>query len=428
MSETTKPFLQDTKLELNSYVGHTFEVRELPSVKTGECGVDNVCHAVHFLVKDDSEESFHQRYVVKGNWEIDSDRKNEADDDSKKAKTLSECEEISKAELLNDNTDTAVTTTTIFGGLIECLQKSVIEGVSKLRRIEVRQSELLTHMGALWANYSCHDDSSSLSITTEQAHTPALRSYTWKRDNQDLTYLNIKVLLDKPNSQIHYIPNFISEEECQAFQDVATPHLSRASVASDDGGSTFTDNFKAKSSYVAVPYANQSHPITLVSHRIFDFTNHITDLNLKHNGQETPMYVQYTGNHTSPDVYQPHKDYVTTPHNHTYKHGTRIATMLMYCSDNTNNENYYTTNFQNVGIQVKPNKYSAIFVSYINPTTHTMDGSSNSNGVAYTLKRSCPLYQGKMDLITQYVRLGVDDESPWSDYDSLGVKRSERDV
>ena len=43
------------------------------------------------------------------------------------------------------------------------------------------------------------------------------------------------------------------------------------------------------------------------------------------------------------------------------------------------------------------------------------DGDAN---VAYSMKRSCPLYEGRMDVVTQYVRYGVSDALPWSAYDN----------
>merc|ERR1740129_348618 len=156
--------------------------------------------------------------------------------------------------------------------------------------------------------------------------------------------------------------------------------------------------------------SNTTNPITRTSKRIFDFANDIlTNLDIKPNGQEGLHYLRYEGDLTSPGKYEPHIDYISTI-DHQFKPKTRMATMILYCSENIHN---YKTNFQNIGIQVKPEQYSAIFISYINPETFVMDGSIN--GIPYSLKRSCPLYEGSMDLITQYIRYGVDDDTPWSD-------------
>ena len=43
---------------LNSFVGHEFELRELPSTTTGACkGDDNVCHTATFAVSENDDQS-----------------------------------------------------------------------------------------------------------------------------------------------------------------------------------------------------------------------------------------------------------------------------------------------------------------------------------------------------------------------------------
>jgi hypothetical protein len=43
---------------LNSFVGHEFELRELPSATSGECkGEDKVCHTATFAVSENDDQS-----------------------------------------------------------------------------------------------------------------------------------------------------------------------------------------------------------------------------------------------------------------------------------------------------------------------------------------------------------------------------------
>jgi hypothetical protein len=54
------------KMPFDSYVGHEFEIREMPAAETGECGNENnVCHSTTFIVpeKENRCESFVRRYV-----------------------------------------------------------------------------------------------------------------------------------------------------------------------------------------------------------------------------------------------------------------------------------------------------------------------------------------------------------------------------
>merc|ERR1712048_826267 len=138
------------------------------------------------------------------------------------------------------------------------------------------------------------------------------------------------------------------------------------------------------------------------------------------NGQEDLMAIHYTGrglhnDDESPDQYMPHCDGDCTGEPH--KTGTRMATMVMYCNVADLGGH---TNFRNAGVHVKPNKGSAVFFSYIDPETKIMD-----NGL--TEHSGCPVYEGKKEIVTQWIRLGVDDENRWSSFNTLGIKRSEED-
>ena len=50
--------LNGASIDLNSYVGHTFQVRELPAKKTGVCGGEGeLCRVDHFTVNSNQEQS-----------------------------------------------------------------------------------------------------------------------------------------------------------------------------------------------------------------------------------------------------------------------------------------------------------------------------------------------------------------------------------
>lgn len=92
-----------------------------------------------------------------------------------------------------------------------------------------------------------------------------------------------------------------------------------------------------------------------------------------------------------------------------------MATMVMYC---TVADRGGHTNFRNSGVHVKPRTGDAIFFSYIDPETLTMD-----NG--FTEHSGCPVYEGDKKIVTQWIRLGVDTENPWDSFNTLGIKLSE---
>jgi 2OG-Fe(II) oxygenase superfamily len=94
-----------------------------------------------------------------------------------------------------------------------------------------------------------------------------------------------------------------------------------------------------------------------------------------------------------------------------------MATMVMYCTLPDQGGN---TNFRNAGVHIKAAKGNAIFFGYIDPKSKIMD-----NG--FTEHSGCPVFEGEKKIVTQWIRLGVDDENPWDSFNTLGIKRSEAD-
>ena len=80
----------------------------------------------------------------------------------------------------------------------------------------------------------------------------------------------------------------------------------------------------------------------------------------------------------------------------------------MYCTLPTKGG---STNFRNAGVHVKPVKYSAVFFSYIDPETKVMDDG-------FTEHSGCPVFEGEKKIVTQWVRLGVDDENSWDTFNT----------
>ena len=128
-----------------------------------------------------------------------------------------------------------------------------------------------------------------------------------------------------------------------------------------------------------------------------------------------------------------------------------MATMVLYC---TVPETGGHTNFRNAGVHVKPRQGNGVFFSYIDPETMMMDDGRYSasrcsdclpladserhpdtfcttvfatHGIGFTEHSGCPVYEGEKKIVTQWIRLGVDDENPWDALNTLGVKKGEEE-
>merc|ERR1712127_429689 len=77
-----------------------------------------------------------------------------------------------------------------------------------------------------------------------------------------------------------------------------------------------------------------------------------------------------------------------------------------------------TATCPNSNIHIKPKQYAATFFSYIDPAKMKMDDG-------FTEHSGCPVVEGEKKIVTQWVRLGVDDENPWNSFNTLGIKYSD---
>eukprot|EP00545_Synedropsis_sp_CCMP1620_P005232 CAMPEP_0119012334 /NCGR_PEP_ID=MMETSP1176-20130426/6401_1 /TAXON_ID=265551 /ORGANISM="Synedropsis recta cf, Strain CCMP1620" /LENGTH=456 /DNA_ID=CAMNT_0006965269 /DNA_START=13 /DNA_END=1383 /DNA_ORIENTATION=- len=383
---------------LNSFVGHEFEVREVPNLASGACSsADKVCHSTNFIVTD------HDNQVIKikpGLEIVLTDTFTAAKEQSEDV--IATCHANAKRKLASNPDDALVS--------IDELSSCVEEGVAKkleLANEEISfQAKIRTSMAGLLENYTCVD----ASLTS----TPDVSSHNWVSDKDQKSRL-VSIKHDRPSSQIHVVSDFIDEEECLAMETEARKTLHSATVADGKGGSRLSENRKAMQAGISVQWDKETDgdAIARLSRRVYDYTNKVLGLDIEEFGQEDLMSIQYFGrgrNDTEPDRYTPHCDGDCTglPH----KSGTRMATMVMYCTLPSEGG---STNFRNSGVHVKPVAGNAIFFSYINPDTKMMDrGFSEHSG--------CPVYEGEKKIVTQWIRLGVDAENPWNSFNTLGIK------
>jgi len=291
--------------------------------------------------------------------------------------------------------------------LSECVETSVSKQMEEANEEIAFQADIRTKMAERWENYTCAD--------YDMPTSDSVRSEVWYYKGQKR---NVEVLLDKPASKVHLVKNFISVEECEAMETSAKKTLHRATVADGKGGSELSISRKAMQAGIKIPWHKEKdgNKLTTLSRKVYDYVNHVLDMDIKENGQEDLMSIQYKGrgeDDTEPDRYTPHCD--GDCNGLDFKMGTRMATMVIYC---TIPEKGGATNFRNSGIHIVPEAGSATFFSYIDPETMTMDKR-------FTEHSGCPVVEGEKKIVTQWVRYGVDDENPWDSMNTLGLKSSE---
>eukprot|EP00546_Thalassionema_frauenfeldii_P021698 CAMPEP_0178904160 /NCGR_PEP_ID=MMETSP0786-20121207/5545_1 /TAXON_ID=186022 /ORGANISM="Thalassionema frauenfeldii, Strain CCMP 1798" /LENGTH=506 /DNA_ID=CAMNT_0020575585 /DNA_START=30 /DNA_END=1550 /DNA_ORIENTATION=+ len=274
--------------------------------------------------------------------------------------------------------------------LLDCAQESITKTLVDLNhQVSFEATERLG-IANLLENYTCTDPTvpSSPDIAPEQIWQ---HSNPFGQKDKDIT---VHIKHNRLASQIHLLENFIDEEECRAMEEAARPKLHVATTADGKGGSKVSDARKAMQAAIRVPWHEEAKndPIARLSRRVYDYTNHVLGLNITEDGQEDLMSIQYKGQGydiPNPDRYTPHCDGDCTglPH----KMGTRMATMVMYC---TIPDVGGATNFRNSNVHVLPQKGSAVFFSYIDPSSMLKDNH-------YTEHSGCPVYEGEKKIVTQ---------------------------
>ncbi|KAL3773812.1 hypothetical protein ACHAW5_004105 [Stephanodiscus triporus] len=386
--QSTPDILNGASLNLNSYVGHNFEVRELPGKKTGVCaGEDQTCRVDRFTVKSTHD----QVIIIADGISIEhTDSKTIANRSAKSL--LDNCKVMAKSQLEADPQSAL----SILESMGTCVEKGVALEIERANEEIAFQAEVRRGMANLIENYTCAD-------MTLNATEPKRTEYWQKR--------KVEVMIDRPSAKIHVIEDFLTPEECKAVEEQAAPLLHDATVADGMGGSKLTESRKAKQAGIKVHWDKEAEGdlIASLSRRVYDYVNHVLPFGIKENGQEDLMSIQYFGrglDDEKPDRYMPHCDGDCNGLN--FRTGQRMATIVMYCDIP---EVGGQTRFRNSNVHVIPKKYAATFFSYIDPVTMKMDSG-------FTEHSGCPVLVGEKKIVTQWVRLGVDDENPWNSFNT----------
>ncbi|KAL3773810.1 hypothetical protein ACHAW5_004103 [Stephanodiscus triporus] len=387
--QSTPDILNGASLNLNSYVGHNFEVRELPGKKTGVCaGEDQTCRVDRFTVKSTHD----QVVIIADGVSIDhTDSKTIANRSAKSL--LDNCKVMAKSQLEADPQSAL----SILESMGACVEKGVALEIERASEEIAFQAEVRRGMANLIENYTCAD-------MTLNATEPKRTEYWQKR--------KVEVMIDRPSAKIHVIEDFLTPEECKAVEEQAAPLLHDATVADGMGGSKLTESRKAKQAGIKVHWDKEAEGdlIASLSRRVYDYVNHVLPFGIKENGQEDLITLVGVWT-TKPDRYMPHCDGDCNGLN--FKTGQRMATIVMYCD--IPEVGGGQTRFRNSNVHVIPKKYAATFFSYIDPVTMKMDSG-------FTEHSGCPVLVGEKKIVTQWVRLGVDDENPWNSFNTLGIK------
>lgn len=167
-------------------------------------------------------------------------------------KILDTCRETAKVSLASNPDDA----TTILEQLGQCVEDGIATHIEVANEEIKFQSEVRLDMADLLEDYTCDDEKLESSEPKS--------SFQWKGRKVD-------VMLDRPTAKIHYIENFISQEECDAVHEEAKDDLEDATVADGKGGSTLDEARKAKQANIEVDWEKEASGdhIAVLSRRVY---------------------------------------------------------------------------------------------------------------------------------------------------------------
>lgn len=407
---------------MNSFVSHKFEAVELPDPQTGICGSgggkddSQSCKVGLFQATVHHQQDFivHKDMKVQA-VELPKEDKittilNDIDLDAVKdpIDTLAECKAraYKKLEEMGEGDEDI-----IHDELHKCITVGLAPRVKALDDEVEFERDLRVEASSIAENFTC--------VKAGLESSPDIVTEEWIAIDNVARTKHIK--LDRSASRIHVVENFASPAECKAMEEEAEKDLHVAATADGKGGSKISVNRKAMQAGIKPKFTEEGDPldgnlIAVLSGRVYEYVNHVLDLNISHHGQEPLMSIQYFGrgkHDIEPDRYTPHCDGICSGEEHVY--GSRMATMVIYCKIP---EKGGHTNFQNANVHVKPKPGDAVFFSYFDPLTNITDhGLTQHSG--------CPVYEGEKKIITQWVRYGVDSKTPHSAYNTLNILNAE---
>jgi hypothetical protein len=437
VNQMTADLLPGASANINSFVGHTFAVVRL----SGGCYLpDRVTVAGTASPGDEVTVCDEDRFSVSmGENQViiasggDKNNKNTGG----AFKVVLEDDNVRVMEGVTDSVDACLERSSASdvaaGATKACLEQAIIKKVNEINDKYEFEKTLRIDMAKLIENYTCADANLPTSKPLEKT--------TWKykraSDGFSEHARKVEVLFDNKFAKVHTIQDFISQEECAAVEKKAAKSLHRATVADDGGGSKYTPNRKALQSGVTVDWDKEKSgdAIAVLSRRIYEYTNHVTNFNLSVEGQEDIMSIQYKGrgeNDDEPDRYMPHCD--GECNGDEFREGNRVATMVVYCAVP---EIGGATNFAKSNVHIVPTVGSATFFSYA-ATVEDVDewpdyeasgdvGKSSVmaiNDNQFSEHSGCPVIKGEKKIVTQWMRKGVSADTPWDAFNTMGVKKS----
>ncbi|KAJ1404565.1 hypothetical protein B484DRAFT_457280 [Ochromonadaceae sp. CCMP2298] len=365
VKQTTKPMRNGTDTNINSYNTHEF-VAKFANSRNGD--------AEAFFTKGPSEEKIIITY-------------DEAEDEMS-VKQVTKFNEI--MDLIGEASEECKDL--VGDAFSTCVADKVLQEVERLKETAQEIRKYRDLMSPRLREYICSDLKPNMS-------EPILKTATVKVGQS--TH-RIEQYVDTDRSKVWVVRNAISPKECASLEKLSTAAspvtLSETAV---DGTAVLGTPSSGIASYALDEDFPQQDKLWPLYERIYKIASTHAKLNLTTAGQEGFELATYTG-----DGYGPQCDGGCSEAR-LHKAGDRVASVSLFCQV-AEQGGIFT--FPRSDVILQPSLGMAVFYTYVDPDTATMDDGFAQHSM-------CPVTKGSQQVVTLKMRRGVDAEHPWHSFE-----------
>mmetsp|Transcript_20006 Transcript_20006/g.28734 ORF Transcript_20006/g.28734 Transcript_20006/m.28734 type:complete len:567 (+) Transcript_20006:78-1778(+) len=273
---------------------------------------------------------------------------------------------------------------------VECIARNTFSDLENVMKAHTELTYYRDSITERLRNYTCKDD--TLNTTAPlRTELEVVHDKTVKVDTH----------LDMEHAKIWVVHEFVSPDECGLLMEHAAPKLERAAVVGEDGLGEVSESRRAQQAGYDV--SGPDDPLWNLYQRVLNFTNSHTNFDLRFEGQEYFVVIQYNVS----DEYIPHCDGECDGSEHVET--GRVATAVLYCQIP---ERGGGTTFTKADVFVKPEVGMASIFTYM--------GSDGLMDTGFTEHSGCPVLEGEKWITTAWLRHGVSLDKPANMYDPSG--------
>lgn len=342
--------LKGTDSQINSYIGHEFEIQEVARKTTGACrGENNECRKVRFVVTSNDD----QRFTITEDIGVEyEDARTRAISKAKKVSQSCPMPEAAGGQLPD------------LDAWAECLQRGINETLDVSREEIEFQAGVRKSMGRKLSQYACVDESFPTSTST---YNQTLNLGLGNSRNPKMKYL-----FQSETSKVVLLEGFIARSQCKWLKESAAKNNNKLewSAISDVAIRTVVERI-----YKALD-------------QILDYSEETSFLDKQKNKRNHPhpLFELHTGGTESVGfIAEDHKGHPL------------MGSFVLFCDVP---EKGGAVHFPKAGIHVQPESGQALLATYLDPNT----GEKNED--AFTSEFiECPVAQGKRSTLKYHIPL-----------------------